>query len=183
MTVEGFIDVVWWFIIAAFSTGGLLALWRMVKGPTIVDRMVASDTILTISICLLGAEMVYNGHIATLPFMLVLAMTAFIAPVAVARYVSRQDKRSRDRADADPETAFVQADGQVFHGLSDAITYDRVQSREEARQALQIERAPRAAELRETEALEAEVHGAEEGHDDTTSRRGGHDDDAGEAHR
>ena len=42
-------------------------------------------------ICVLGAEMIYNGHTRTVPVMLVLAMTAFLATVAVARYVSKQD--------------------------------------------------------------------------------------------
>lgn len=84
------IDGIWWVIGGAFTAAALLALVRLVRGPTIVDRMVASDTILTIVICILGADMVRGGHTTTLPLTLTLAMTAFIASVAVARYVSRE---------------------------------------------------------------------------------------------
>ncbi|MGO2110161.1 MAG: monovalent cation/H+ antiporter complex subunit F [Pseudoclavibacter sp.] len=94
------LTVLWGIIGVAFAVGGVLSLWRMVIGPTIIDRMVASDTILTIIICLLGADMVMRGHTESLPLMLVLGMTAFIASVAVARYVSRQDK-SHDGVDSD----------------------------------------------------------------------------------
>lgn len=91
------LTVLWWVIGACFGIGTLLALVRMVKGPTIIDRMVASDTILTIIICVLGADMVFNGHTNNLPLMLVLALTAFIASVAVARYVSRQGRRGQEQ--------------------------------------------------------------------------------------
>lgn len=87
--------VIWSLIAVCFAGGAVLALVRMVKGPTIIDRMVASDTILTIIICVLGADMVFRGHTNNLPLMLVLALTAFIASVAVARYVSRQGPRDR----------------------------------------------------------------------------------------
>ncbi|KAB1659530.1 sodium:proton antiporter [Pseudoclavibacter chungangensis] len=86
--------VIAWIVGLAFAIGAALALVRMITGPTIVDRMVASDTLLTVVICVLGAEMVVNGDTTLLPLMLALAMTAFIASVTVARYVSRQGGRA-----------------------------------------------------------------------------------------
>lgn len=74
-----------------FFLASALAVFRIVRGPSILDRVIASDVLLTTLICVLGAEMVYSGNTRTLPVMLVLAMTAFLAPVAVARYVSKQD--------------------------------------------------------------------------------------------
>jgi multicomponent Na+:H+ antiporter subunit F len=76
-----------------FTIAALLALYRMVMGPSILDRMIASDVLLTTLILVVGAEMVYNGHTRTIPVMLVLASTAVFATVAVARYVSKQDQR------------------------------------------------------------------------------------------
>ncbi|GGA64438.1 hypothetical protein GCM10011490_13870 [Pseudoclavibacter endophyticus] len=99
IALDALLNALWWAIGVAFAAGSLLALWRMVMGPTIVDRMVASDTILTIIICVLGADMVARRHTDSLPLMLILGMTAFIASVAVARYVSRQDT-SPDPAEA-----------------------------------------------------------------------------------
>lgn len=108
--------VIWWIVGLGFAIGALFALIRMVVGPTIIDRMVASDTILTIMICLLGADMVFHGHTNNLPLMLVLALTAFIASVAVARYVSRQGARdaheSVERDDAGRELPADAATGE-----------------------------------------------------------------------
>lgn len=69
-----------------------LATYRIVWGPSILDRMIATDMLVATLICVLGAEMIYNEHNDTLAVMLVLAMTAFIATVAVTRYVSNQDR-------------------------------------------------------------------------------------------
>jgi monovalent cation/proton antiporter MnhG/PhaG subunit len=41
---------------------GLLTLWRIVFGPSILDRAVASDVLLTLVMCALGADMVINHH-------------------------------------------------------------------------------------------------------------------------
>jgi len=75
-----------------FAAGALLALYRMVTGPSILDRVIASDVLLTTTILVLGAEMVYNHHTRTIPIMVVIAATAVFGTISVARYVSKQDK-------------------------------------------------------------------------------------------
>ena len=77
---------------ALFTIAALLTVYRIVRGPSILDRMIASDVLLTTLILVVGAEMVYNGHTRTVPLMLVLSSTAIFATIAVARYVSKQDK-------------------------------------------------------------------------------------------
>ncbi|MDO5052667.1 MAG: monovalent cation/H+ antiporter complex subunit F [Pseudoclavibacter sp.] len=78
-----------WIAGGMFAVGAMCTIVRMIKGPTIVDRMVASDTLLTIVLCVLGADMILRGEVTQLHFMLALALTSFIASVAVARYVTR----------------------------------------------------------------------------------------------
>lgn len=78
---------------AVFTLATLLALYRIVAGPSILDRMIASDMLLTTLMLVVGTEMVYNGHTRTIPIMLVLAATAVFASIAVARYVSKQDRK------------------------------------------------------------------------------------------
>ena len=80
-----------------FMAAALLALFRIVRGPSILDRMIASDVLLTTLILVVGAEMVYNGHTRTIPFMLVLAAIAILPTVAVARYVSKQDRKEEEK--------------------------------------------------------------------------------------
>jgi len=86
---------VFWVASALFAAGALLTLYRIVRGPSILDRMIASDVLLTTLILVVGAEMVWNGHTRTIPVMLVIAATAVFATIAVARYVSKQDLSTR----------------------------------------------------------------------------------------
>jgi len=75
-----------------FTAAALLALYRIVRGPSLLDRVIASDVLLTTLILVLGMEMVLNSHTRTIPMMVVLAATAVFGTIAVARYVSKQDK-------------------------------------------------------------------------------------------
>lgn len=70
-----------------------LSLYRIVRGPSILDRMIASDVLLTTLMLVVGAEMVVNSHARTIPLMVVLGGTAVAGTIAVARYVSKQDTR------------------------------------------------------------------------------------------
>jgi multicomponent Na+:H+ antiporter subunit F len=74
-----------------FTAAAILGIVQVVRGPSILDRVIGSDVLLTTLILVLGAEMVVNGHTQTIPIMVVLAATAAFSTVAVARYVSRQD--------------------------------------------------------------------------------------------
>lgn len=82
----------WVFLVVGImlTAAAAMALYRVARGPSILDRMIASDMLLTTIICAMGAEMVYNGHTRNLTAMIVLAATAFLGAVVVARYVSRR---------------------------------------------------------------------------------------------
>ncbi|GAA1730545.1 monovalent cation/H+ antiporter complex subunit F [Microcella frigidaquae] len=67
----------------------LLILTRLIAGPTLIDRLIASDVMLTTLILVIGAEMVISGHTLTIPLMVVLAATGVLGSTAVARFVSR----------------------------------------------------------------------------------------------
>lgn len=67
----------------------LLLLVRLIAGPTLIDRLIASDVMLTTLILVIGAEMVVSNHTRSIPLMVVLAATAILGSVAVARFVTR----------------------------------------------------------------------------------------------
>lgn len=85
-----------------FAVAAACTVVRIVRGPTILDRMLASDVLVTILLLVIGAEMVITGHTRTIPVMLVLAGAAAFSTVAVARYVSQQDRPAADAAPAHP---------------------------------------------------------------------------------
>ncbi|KAA9106320.1 monovalent cation/H+ antiporter complex subunit F [Microbacterium rhizomatis] len=78
-------------IYAVFSVAALLTLVRIVRGPSILDRAVASDVLLTLVMCVLGAEMAINHHTRTLPVLLVIAAVGVFGSISIARFVARKD--------------------------------------------------------------------------------------------
>jgi len=79
-------------IYAIFGVAALLTLWRIVIGPSILDRAVASDVLLTLVVCVLGAEMAINHHTRTLPVLLIIAAVGVFGSISIARFVARRDQ-------------------------------------------------------------------------------------------
>ncbi len=74
---------------AMLSIAGLLLLYRVIVGPSLVDRIIAADVLLTTLIIVVGAEMAINAHTSTIPLMVVLAVVGILGSVSVARFVQR----------------------------------------------------------------------------------------------
>ena len=74
-----------------FAVAALCALYRIVHGPTVLDRVIASDVLVATVICVLGAEMAFNDHTDTLPVLLVLALFAVLGSLSVARFLPVRD--------------------------------------------------------------------------------------------
>ncbi|MFB6137965.1 MAG: monovalent cation/H+ antiporter complex subunit F [Halobacteriaceae archaeon] len=76
-------------VLAALLT--LFAAYRVIRGPTVPDRVVALDTIATnvVAIAVLFALATGQGLFVTVS--LVLAIIGFISTVAVAKYVVEGD--------------------------------------------------------------------------------------------
>ncbi|MBD3941147.1 sodium:proton antiporter [Microbacterium sp. NEAU-LLC] len=79
-------------IYVIFAVAALLTLWRIVIGPSILDRAVASDVLLTEVMCVLGAEMAINHHTRTLPVLLIIAAVGVFGSISIARFVARRDQ-------------------------------------------------------------------------------------------
>ncbi|WP_144875675.1 monovalent cation/H+ antiporter complex subunit F [Microbacterium sp. 1.5R] len=78
-------------VMVVFGIAAILTIVRIVRGPSILDRAVASDVLLTEVMCVLGAEMAINGHTRTIPVMLIIAAIGVFGSIAVARFVARRD--------------------------------------------------------------------------------------------
>jgi multicomponent Na+:H+ antiporter subunit F len=78
-------------IMVVFGIAAVLALVRIVRGPSILDRAVASDVLLTEVMCVLGAEMAINGHTRNIPVLLIIAAIGVFGSISVARFVARRD--------------------------------------------------------------------------------------------
>ena len=74
-----------------FGVGAIAAIVRVVRGPSILDRALATDVLLAIAMCALGAEMAINRHTDTLIVVLVLALFAIVGSIAIARFIGKED--------------------------------------------------------------------------------------------
>jgi multicomponent Na+:H+ antiporter subunit F len=78
-------------IYIVFAVAALLTLWRIVIGPSILDRAVAADVLLTEVMCVLGAEMAINQHTRSMPVLLIIAAVGVFGSISIARFVARKD--------------------------------------------------------------------------------------------
>ncbi|MDQ7993557.1 MAG: monovalent cation/H+ antiporter complex subunit F [Propionicimonas sp.] len=65
-----------------------LVLWRMVHGPSPLDRIVAADVMVAIVIAGVGIYTVAARNSTGLPILLVLSLVGFSGAVGVARLIS-----------------------------------------------------------------------------------------------
>lgn len=72
------------------AVAALLTFARLVRGPTLPDRVVAIDLIGVLILCLLVAVAASTGEQAFLDVGIVIALISFVGTVAYARYVERE---------------------------------------------------------------------------------------------
>jgi multicomponent Na+:H+ antiporter subunit F len=79
-------------LMALFILAGALVLVavRLVCGPTLSDRVVALDMLSYVAIGFIAAYVATTGASAVLDAALVLALVAFLATVAFARFVEQR---------------------------------------------------------------------------------------------
>ncbi len=75
------------FSYISLSLALLLAFYRMVKGPSLPDRIVALELIASIVIALFGLNAIETGMSAYLDIAIVLALTAFLVAIGFARFI------------------------------------------------------------------------------------------------
>ena len=69
-----------------------LTLWRVVRGPSTLDRMIATDVLLAITVAALAALAAVTRDGTALPIIVVLSILGFTGSVGVARFVAREKK-------------------------------------------------------------------------------------------
>ncbi|WP_104181369.1 monovalent cation/H+ antiporter complex subunit F [Arthrobacter sp. B0490] len=80
--------------VVAYVMGGILsvaaalALYRAVRGPSILDRVLALDVVLAIIGAALVLNMVVNRHLDNLILLVTISLIGFIGSVTVARFVT-----------------------------------------------------------------------------------------------
>ena len=85
-----------WIAYLILSLSLLLIFVRLVIGPTLPDRVVALELMALLTVAFIGLHSISSGRTAFLDVAMVLALTAFLAAVAFARYLEMGGYRDGD---------------------------------------------------------------------------------------
>ena len=83
------LDLAMQFTLVTLGVALLMAVARLVKGPTLPDRIVAMDLIGVLVVGLIVVLAASTGVQATLDAAIVIALVGFVGTVAYATYVER----------------------------------------------------------------------------------------------
>ncbi len=80
------------FVLTLAAAGAII---RIAKGPSLLDRVLASDVLLAIIGAALCIDMAANRHLNNLMLLVAISIIGFVGSVTVARFVS--DRREVNR--------------------------------------------------------------------------------------
>lgn len=75
------------------GAGLVLCLIRLLKGPSLPDRVVALDLMAILMVGLMAADALVTGDILLLRAAVVVALLAFLGTIAFARYLEKRASR------------------------------------------------------------------------------------------
>lgn len=93
---------------AMLLVGAALAVVRIERGPSMLDRTIALDVLTATLVAVIALEAAWNERTDTLPILVVLAMVGFVGSVTIARFAAAEsddDRRIRSREEVEAEDA------------------------------------------------------------------------------
>ena len=73
------------------GVAALLAFWRLLRGPDVVDRIIALDTLYIDALAMLVVYGVYLGDARYYEAALLIALLGFVSTVALSKFLTRGD--------------------------------------------------------------------------------------------
>lgn len=100
------VDVLVALSVVVLVASALLALWRLARGPTGLDRGVASDVLIAVLIGGISAHAITMGSPVALMVILVLSLVGFTGAVGLARLITGTSVRERRFMEAEARAAY-----------------------------------------------------------------------------
>jgi len=89
MTVS---DYLYYVILPLLAVSILLMFVRFIKGPSLSDRVVSLDLLLTTGIGVIAVYSVYTDQATFLDIAMIMALIAFLGTVAYSFYLEKREK-------------------------------------------------------------------------------------------
>lgn len=86
------LDFIFYFVLPILSISVILIFIRFIKGPNMVDRIIALDLIVTTGIGFISAYSILYNQPAFLDVAMILALIAFLGTVAFTYYIQQKNK-------------------------------------------------------------------------------------------
>lgn len=80
-------------ILPILSVSVLLVFFRFIKGPDIVDRVVALDLTISIGVAIIAVYCMLTGYAGFLDDAMILALIAFLGTVAFSFYLAKRTRK------------------------------------------------------------------------------------------
>lgn len=73
--------------LAGLIVSALLCLFRVLRGPTIAERMIALDTLVLVLVCGIGVDVARGGNAINVDVLVVASLLAFVGTALTARFI------------------------------------------------------------------------------------------------
>ena len=93
ISANSFIDIAGFAALAMLLAGMVLSLWRLARGPTAADRVIALDLLSVLVVAFLVAFSIHARETSYLDVAIAYACIAFLGTVALARYITRISRK------------------------------------------------------------------------------------------
>lgn len=101
ISANNFINLASLAALAMLLVSMVLVLWRMARGPTAADRVIALDLLSMLVVAFLVTVSIHAQETSYLDVAIAYACIAFLGTVALARYISRTSRRQPEKQQGD----------------------------------------------------------------------------------
>ena len=82
-----------YIILPVLVVSAVLILWRFIKGPSIADKIVALDLLITTGIGVIAVYSIIYNQSTLMDTALILALIAFLSTVALSYYLEKMKRK------------------------------------------------------------------------------------------
>lgn len=86
-------DYLYYVILPILIVSMVLIVWRFVKGPSIADKVIALDLLITTGIGVIAIYSIIYNHATLMDTAMILALIAFLSTVALSYYLEKRRRK------------------------------------------------------------------------------------------
>ncbi|TBW29875.1 cation:proton antiporter [Gramella sp. KN1008] len=86
-------DYLYYIILPVLVISAVLIFWRFLKGPSIADKIISLDLLITTGIGIIAVYSIIYNHSTLMDTALILALIAFLSTVALSYYLEKRRRK------------------------------------------------------------------------------------------